>query len=323
MSADITCAEAQQNLGLYLYEELSFDEGERIESHLDKCGECRAALERERAAHAVFDSVAVEPAPSLLRECRQRLTERLALEPSAPRRAGWWSQVAAALTPAPARRHWFRFAEAAALVALGFVAARTAPMFGNVFGGGAFQAMSLAEPSAARVRDIAPASDGRVQLVLDETRQRTVSGRLDDKQILAWMLEAAKDSADPGLRAETVNILNTRAASAEVRDALVYALRHDQNSGVRLKAMEGLKPFVQDPQVRVALSQVLLSDSNPGLRTQAIDLLTKDFKDHPGVDVDRRIVSALQELFLRESNTYVRQRARSVLESVKASTETY
>ena len=54
------------------------------------------------------------------------------------------------------------------------------------------------------------------------------------------------------------------AQSADVRDALMFALQHDQNAGVRMKAMEGLKPFAAQPEVRTALTQVLLSDSNPG-----------------------------------------------------------
>ena len=101
------------------------------------------------------------------------------------------------------------------------------------------------------MRYVEPASGGRVQIVLDETRQRMVEGRLDDRQIRSLLLAAAKDPSDPGLRAETVNILNANAQSADVRDALVYALRHDQNAGVRLKAMEGLKPFAREPEVRI------------------------------------------------------------------------
>ena len=35
---------------MLLYGELYFDEEERVESHLDACGECRTALEREKAS---------------------------------------------------------------------------------------------------------------------------------------------------------------------------------------------------------------------------------------------------------------------------------
>ena len=163
-----------------------------------------------------------------------------------------------------------------------------------------------------------------MQIVLDETRQRIVSGGLDDQQIRALLLTAAKDPSDPGLRAETVEILTSSAQSADVRDALIFAVQHDQNAGVRMKAMEGLKPFAKEPEVRTALTQVLLSDSNPGLRTQAIDLLTGGANATVDRNVDRQMVGTLQELMERgEQQGYVRERCRRVLQAVNASLETY
>ena len=72
------------------------------------------------------------------------------------------------------------------------------------------------------------------------------------------------------------------------------------------------------------MTQVLLTDANPGMRTQAIDLLTKSLnQDNPAMSFDRQVIGAMQELMQRESNEYVRQRCKTALESVKASTETY
>jgi hypothetical protein len=301
MNPDAICASVKESFALYLYGELSFDDEERVDSHLDECMDCRAAFDREKALHAALDSVAIEPAGSLLRECRETLRARLDQQEAAPKPAlpRWWEGS------------WLRPAAAFALLTIGFFAARLTPQ--------SYQAMGLLEPAAARVRYVEPASGGRVQIVLDETRQRVVAGRLDDQQIRSLLLAAAKDPSDPGLRAETVNILNTNAQSADVRDALVYALRNDQNAGVRLKAMEGLRPFAREPEVRSALTQVLLSDSNPGLRTQAIDLLTAG----PSENLDRQIVGTLQELMNGESNTYLRERSQQVLEAMNASAQTY
>ena len=307
------CNFVRENLALLLYGELSFDEEERIETHLDVCEECRGALRKEKAAHAAFDQHEVIPSPSLLRECREDLFAKLSDEAEIPKRAhdSWWDRFIDALTWRPTGA-LMRPVGALTLMAIGFGAARMMPSTGA-----AANFASLV-PGAARVRYVEPASDGKIQIVLDETRQRIVSGRLDDQQIRTLLLTAAKDPSDPGLRAETVDILNTRAQSADVRDALITALQHDQNAGVRMKAMEGLKPFAQQPEVRSALTQVLLTDSNPGLRTQAIDLLTK------GASVDRQVIGTLQELMQRgEQQGYVRERCRRVLESMNASLETY
>lgn len=319
MNTELNCASVKDYFALYLYGELSFDEEERVESHLDACIDCRKALERQREVQVALDNLAIEPAPSLLRSCREELHLRLAEESqSTVEKHGWWERFTDMLTGRSVNTGWLKPAGALTLVALGFGVARMIPQgsFGPM-------EMGMVEP-ASRVRYVEPASDGKVQIVLDETRQRIVSGGVNDQKIRVLLLSAAKDPSDPGLRAETVDILNASAQSSEVRDALTFALLHDQNAGVRLKAMEGLKPFAQHTEVRAAMTQVLLTDTNPGLRTQAIDLLTKGLnQDSPSVSYDRQVIGAMQELMQRENNAYVRQRCKAALEAVKASTETY
>jgi hypothetical protein len=316
------CAATKDLFALYLYGELSFDEEERVEAHLDGCLNCAKALERQREVQVALDNLGIEPAPSLLRSCREELHMRLAEEAQPAAKRGWWEQFTDALTGRSSYSGWLKPAGALTLLALGFGAARIIPP--GTFGSGGPLQMGVMEPSASRVRYVEPESDGRVHIVLDETRQRIVSGALGDQKIQVLLLSAVKDPSDPGLRAETVGILNGDAQSSEVRSALVFALLHDQNAGVRFKAMEGLKPFAQQSDVRLALTQVLLSDANPGLRTQAIDLLTKALnQDSPALSYDRQVIGAMQELMQRENNSYVRQRCKTALESVKASTETY
>ncbi len=325
--SSMTCETAREQFSLLLYGELSFDDEERLESHLEACAECSAGFAREKSLHTALDGIEITPSPSLLRVCREELRARLA-EEEAPRKAhlaGWWEQFTDLLTGHKAgfgSRAGFVWKPAAALslIAIGFFAARLTPVFSSV-GAGPQNSMSMTgDPGSSRVRYVEPGSDGKVQIVLDETRQRVVSGRPDDQKIRVLLLAAAQDPADPGLRAETVNILNTSAQSADVRDALIQALRHDQNAGVRLKALEGLKAYSQERDVRGALADVLLHDSNPGVRTQAIDLLTGSGSKQT---VERNLVGMLQELMSRENNAYIRERCRRVLEAMNASVETY
>lgn len=309
-----TCEKVRMQLGMLLYGELSFDEEEAVDAHLEGCADCRAALERERKLHAAFDQAEIEPPASVLWDARQGLQRRIAAEHAPPHRVSWWDRF---LDTA-----WLKPVGGLALLTIGFLAAQVAPNLGlGVMG------MSLVDPGAQRVRSVEPGPNGGVQIVLDETRQRTVSGGLDDQNIRVLLLSAAKDPSDPGLRYETVGILNDRAQAAEVRDTLIYALEHDENAGVRLKAMDGLRPFVQHPEVRKALAGVLLSDGNPGMRTQAIDLLTQGVGEGTGNatgnTLDRDIIGTLQELMNRENNAYVRQRGERVLQLVNASQETY
>ena len=309
------CAGVREQLSLLLYGELSFDQEERIESHLDHCPDCRAALAREKALHAAFDNLEITPSPSLAHDCREDFLAVLLNEeaPPAPVPQGWWEKFTDAITLRPAGA----FGVVSIGIVLGFAAAQMLPVLSS---NGAFQSMGLGDARSSRVRYVEPASEGRVQIVLDETRQRIVSGRINEAPIRALLLTAAKDPSDPGLRAETIDILNTNAQAPDVRGALIFAVQHDQNAGVREKAMNGLQPFAQDPQVRAALAQVLLNDSNPGLRTQAIDLLIGGDK----AGSDRQMVGTLQELMERgEQLGYVRERCRKALAAMNASSETY
>jgi len=317
MSSQLKCEEVRAQLALLLYGELSFDQEEQVESHMDHCAKCRAALEGEQARHRALDSIEITPSPSLLHECREDLFEQIAQEPAPrpPAHAGWWDQFVDLLTR-PAS--WLKPAAAMGLIAVGFFGGRFTPL-GSSLLGGSYQGASLVGQAGSRVRTVEPVSNGRVQIVIDDTVERTVAGRVDDDQIRALLLAAANDPSDAGLRSVTVDILNTRAQAADIRDVLIFRMLHDQNSGVRLKAIDGLRPFAGDLAVRGALAQALLSDSNPGLRKEAIDLLTKSVSQDSG----REIVPALQQLMQSERNTYVRQQCLRALEAMKASADTY
>jgi hypothetical protein len=257
----------------------------------------------------------LEPSPFFLRECRDRLADALESErTNAPRFGSWWEGIKAAFTAPSFVPGFAKPIGAFALIALGFLGARIAPVAGLP---GIQTAGMAVDPSTAKVRFVEPGEGGAIQLVLDETRQRVISGRIDDPGIRAFLLAAAKDPSDPGLRGESVEILKSRPESNEIRNTLLYALQHDTNDGVRIKALEGLKRFAAAPDVRKALSQVLLTDSNPGLRIQAVDLLTQN-------NNEEHVVGVLQELMQRgEQNGYIRLQCEKALHSMKASVDTY
>ncbi len=314
----MTCEETRKNLPLFLYGELSFDEEELVEGHMDECAACRAALAREKAMFAALDGAEIIPAPGALEDSRAELRRRLtsagrAAQSNAPvRGANWWDKVREGFTinfhfaPGIAQ-----VAGAAAMLVLGFVTARMAP---NSFLGNLRQE-SVIPSTTSRVRYVEPVSPGRVQIVVDETHQRVLSGSLDDQAIQRLLLTAAKDPSDAGLRVESVDLLKNNSQSAEIRKALVYALEHDPNAGVRLKALDGLKQFAEDPDTRQALTSVLLKDDNPGVRTQVIDLLVQRHTD--------AMVGVLQELMEKEDNGYIRMRCQKLLQEMNASVETY
>jgi len=154
-----------------------------------------------------------------------------------------------------------------------------------------------------------------VRIVFDETRQREISGSLDDEAVMRMLLAASRSPSDPGVRVESLDLLNARPDSEEVRGALLEALENDPNDGVRLKALEGLRSYAADTRSRQALSHVLLTDDNPGIRSMAVDMLVQS----RSMDV----VGTLQELLQQEENGYIRNRSQRALEAMNASVETF
>jgi HEAT repeat protein len=114
---------------------------------------------------------------------------------------------------------------------------------------------------------------------------------------------------------QAVDLLKARAASGEVKEALLNRLANDPNAGVRLKALEGLRPLASDPEVRKTLAQVLLADSNDGVRMEAVKLLIEHRDDS--------MVGLLQNLVQREGNGYVRLQCEKALKELNASVGTF
>jgi anti-sigma factor RsiW len=307
------CEEAARLLPLYLYGELDFDEEERLELHLDGCEPCRQEVERQRKLNELLDAAGMQIDDGMLTGARLESRVRLKREPRLHR--DWWEHLgemfSVRFAPAPVMAQSLG---AIALVALGFLGARVAPQ-GLFSRSGSGNMADVLDPSASRVRYVEQGQAGQVQIVIEETKRHTLTGRVDDAPIRQWLMTATQDQSDAGVRGQSVELLESQCGSADIRNVLLSSLQHDPNAGVRLKALDGLKQFASDPETRQVLTRVLLTDSNPGVRTEVVDLLVQH-RDDP-------MVGALQELLSRENNGYIRQRCERALHDMKASPETY
>ncbi|HVT93229.1 MAG TPA: HEAT repeat domain-containing protein [Bryobacteraceae bacterium] len=304
----MTCDETRKRLSFFLYGELSFQEEEDTEAHLEQCAACRLEMERERALQRAFDASEMPVVPGMAAQARRELMAEIARRRDHP---GFWQRwmdrsglrwrfVSPALQPIGAL----------ALLLVGYFGARVHPWEANP----GFAESSLV-PVASRVRYVEPEASGKVRIVVEDARQRVLTGDPSDDKIRKLLMAATQDPADPGVRVESVNLLTSQSDSAEVRRTMLWVLQHDSNAGVRLKALESLKASAGEPETREVLSKVLLTDKNPGVRTQAIDLLTQ----HKGV----QIVGILQELMRRDDNGYVRYRCERTLHEMDASEGTF
>ena len=309
----MTCPEAQLNLSLYLYGELEFAKEEELERHLAECALCERALTREKNWHASVNAEKRDLPLNVLSGCRQDL--RNALQLSAPsafkssfaRWAGWLGFSTS---------NWsFRIAVASFLVFIGFSLGQFVDRNGGNSSLDSTAQMGLLGPYTSHIKNIQAGSDGRVNIIYDQTRQEQVMGQVDSRQIRTMLLAAAKNAADPGLQVDSVDILKSQSGD-DVRDVLLDVAEHDGNAGVRLRALGALRQFAGDPTTRQGITFVLGHDDNPGVRSQAIDLLVP-LTERTGVSPE--LESTLKTLVSSEQNDdYLRMRCVQILQNIGA-----
>lgn len=304
------CEWVQENILLYVYNELADDARYELEQHLGRCPDCAAELKSARGFHASLSQLPVEePAPNLLAASRMRLQERLETAPQ----GGFWQR----LTFDPA--NWLR--------QMRFSPALAAMIFMIGFGGGIGAMYKLTPTDANRssaierttpppvteasitgIRSVVqePGSN-QVTIKFDTVHTEQAQGSLNDQRIQQLLLFAARNNYSSGVRMDSVDLLTQKPDDTRVREALIYSLRYDTNPGVRLKAIEGLGSYVKDDtRVRDAVLNALITDNNPGVRTQALLLLEP-------VKADGSVRAALQHLAETDQNQYIRSQARTVL----------
>lgn len=110
------CEWVQQNVLLYVYDELPDDARHELEQHVARCKDCAAELESTRKFRGDFSQAPIqEPSASFLAASRMRLQDAL----ETAEQGGWWSRLI--FDPV----HWLnqiRFAPAlaAAIFIMGF-----------------------------------------------------------------------------------------------------------------------------------------------------------------------------------------------------------
>jgi HEAT repeat protein/putative zinc finger protein len=307
------CEWVQENILLYVYNELADDARYELEQHLGRCPECATELKAARAFHTTISQRPVqEPSPNLLAASRMRLQE--ALETTQP--GGFWHR----LTFDPAswlRQMRFSPALAAVIFMIGFgggigamikMTPRT-DIPSTISENGPTGTPSLVDQaSITGIRSVIqePGSN-EVTIKYDTVKTEQAQGSLNDQKIQQLLLFAARNNYNSGVRMDSVDLLTQKPDQKGVREALIYALRYDTNPGVRLKAIEGLGAFVKDDvRVRDVVLQALMTDNNQGVRTQALLLLEP-------VKADGTVRAALQQLAEKDQNQYIRSQARTVL----------
>jgi hypothetical protein len=308
------CEWVQQNIVLFVYDELPDDARFALEQHVSRCVACAAELESAKKFRTDFSrSPIADPSPNFLAASRMKLQEAL----ESAEQGAWWHRYI--FDPA-AWLHQIRFAPAlaAAIFIVGF-AGGIGATYKMVKGGAGDISGPAAAPAQAALGASAGLSVGAIQSVsqqpgsnlitvkYDAVSPQVRTGSVNDPNIQQLLLYAARNNFNPGVRMDSVDLLTQQPNDTHVREALIYALRYDSNTGVRLKALDGLGPSVKDDvQVRDAVLESLMADSNPGVRIEALRLLVP-------VRADSSVRIVLQRLAAKDENRYIRSQARTLL----------
>jgi hypothetical protein len=307
----MNCDWVQQNVTLYLYNELADDAHHELEQHIARCTACAAELSAQQQFQSAMSVLPVEEvSPSFLTAARMKLQE--SLEQVQPHRA-WY--------------HRFSFDPSAWMRQVRFSPALASVIFLVGFGGGIgamYQAMGGKAPAAAptmQATSPAEASIGgitsiqrdpntnQIKVQYDKVVPESVEGTSTDPKIQDMLLYAAKSNENSGVRLNSVDALKGKSDDPRVRETLTYSLRYDSNPGVRLQALEGLSPLVKDDiRVRNAVLEALLNDSNLGVRSGALHSLEP-------VKADSSVRMALQQLAKEDPSDYIRHESQQLLAS--------
>ena len=304
----MNCDWVQQNVCLYLYNELADDARHEVEQHIRRCPQCAAELASQQDFQAQMNVLPVEePSASFLAAARMRLQE--ALETTEQNHA-WYHRLA--FDPAAwLRQVRFSPALAAVLLIIGFGSG-----LGTMYSAlGAKQAPphpQTQEASIAGITSIDHQPNSKtVQIYFDRIMPESVEGSIDDPKIQDLLRFAAQNNNNnPGVRLDSVDLLTGKPNDPRVREALTYALRYDSNPGVRLKALDGLGAYVkEDIRVRNAVLEALLNDSNLAVRSDALHALEP-------VRADTSVRMALQQLAKDDPSDYIRTESQRELASM-------
>lgn len=306
----MNCEWVKDNAFLYAYDELPDDQRFEFEQHVNRCANCTEEVKALKGLREVMSAAPMlEPSASFLAESRMKLQEQLEITQQERGWRRWFFDPFAML-------HSMKFSPAlsAIILIVGFgLGMGTTWKLASNRGSGPAQPTILthSDPTQAAIAGISEIqqdpNSSKVVIKYNTLTPQTAEGNLDDQRIQQLLLYAARNSANTGVRLNSVDLASKQMNDSKVRDALKASLRYDANAGVRLKALEALTPYVKDDAtVRDVIMEVLLHDNNPGVRSLALQTLQP-------VRADSAVRMELQYLADKDKDDAIKRQARAML----------
>lgn len=300
-------------LPLYLYDELPAEEKKELEVHLQYCQRCRGQLDEMRALHEALDCRKQgQPTEAVLMDLRKDLRDRLQVERRNLFQETWWLKIRDAFR---IERFGVPWLAAATILIMGF-------FLGRFSGSGVERESRLPTQVTAKFPDEQFAQplisnidlmqydpeSGKVTVRYKSMNDVFLEGNIHDESVRKLLVHVLRREDHPGQRLTAVKAFGGQnTVDAEIEQALIYAVEHDQVDGVRLKAARVLKTLPINNNIKAVFIRVLLKDSNPAIRIEAVDALSK-------LKSEKDVVPILQDVARDDDNEYIRLKSSKLLE---------
>jgi hypothetical protein len=259
----------EPDLLLYALNDLSEGDKDKIDRHLDRCDECKRALEAITDWHSLLSRIEKpRPDQAALKRSRNVVThaiEKKASVPAEGRRSGKRAVVFQIL---------LRPAAAVAILFLGILLGRS--MNGSSGSDTPLRSIENAVPISRF--DVFPGADrgGRIEIHFQSMQKNIISGDINDPEILVALSYMLVNEPRDNIRLKAIDLLKPYASNSGVQNALLHALDNDRNTGIRLKAIQILKSLPFSGRIKESMVSALFNDKNQRVRMEAALALSKD-----------------------------------------------
>lgn len=311
-------------LQLYLYDELSATDRQRVEEMLTSSEEYGAELAELKKLHRTLAQYKpIESQDRMLVEARSQLRAAMRAERS---RSSWRQKISEFIEDSVFSQYRFAFG-GVATIALGFLlgymvfsthVSDTTALFRQASTSSLYD---QGEPQLVNVKFIdQDAESGTVDLTFDAITPVHLKGNVNDPRITKVLAQALVSERNPGVRLKTVSAISDQSKiqpsmEKEVKTSLITVLKYDQNPGVRKEALKALQKFPIDDDIAEAVLYVLKNEKNTGMRIAAINCL--DFSKLSGQSVDKDLLEMLKAKMQSDDNNYIRIRGNAAFQEVK------
>ena len=309
---------------LDLYGELRDKERNLLDRHLTACEECLKERDRAQRFHQQFHQHQSASIPQeLLDDARRNLFEALPKYRAQTSVADKWSDFFARVF-APKPRLVYIGAVIASIVFLtGYfigvqrrdTSVQNIPAFATTDSDDQSIRIANLQFAPSEINGDVLMDEREIEFTFDAVKQIHIKGKIGDERIQRMLARALLYEQNPGVRYRFVNTLAstmTIAHDDEIKNALRHAAMHDANPGVRMEAIKSLRKFPLDEALKKTFLFVLTHDSTSGLRIEAINALVRE--DHMGGIQDQEILRTLREKLFDDDNSYIRYKARTILQ---------